>query len=328
MKNKYYGYLIISLVFGTLCSSGALAAITDVKIVNTVSNSTVILDYDTTAGSYLDNVGNNPDVKLRVYSNASGELTGKWVGLVYRAGSTARVVSQGPASGTTLEPLGGESSNGTHYYADTVDGFKTSAYYPAILQAVISTQMHTETVNDTFTVSTNDTFLELNPESDGWFRGYDGNGQLSGDNTGENQIYGSYSLNITNISSSRIAVSVNWVSYNATVVNFGGTNYTTNKKIINVDVDKIVIGIAASNNTILDSGVTSVNADYSSSGIDSDDDSDDTLTLNSGSYNGTAYIYVNGIKEAEVSVTAAGTQTSELLLKLGWNLISLPLLIL
>lgn len=321
------GFAFLMLV---LLLEPAAASITDAKILNTETNQTVILSYQTLSNSYLDGAGTNPDVKLRIYSNASGELAGKFVGLAYRGGNTVRIISDGPLYGNTLlEPLGQERSNGTHYYAETSDDFllsSTRAVYPGILSAVITNLPHPETNNDTFTVSANDTFIDMNPEEDGWLRGFDGAGQFSGDNPGENQTYGSYYLNISSAGSS-VSVTVNFAYYNATVTTIGNTNYTVNKKEISIDTNMLVLALVSQNGTVLDSTVTSIKQNYSATGLDLDpDDSDDTVTLCGGSYNGTAYVYVNGIREAEAMVT--GGTSSNIPLKLGWNLISLPLLIL
>jgi len=318
--NSKHRNVFVGLLFVLLLSNHAAAAITRAQLANTNTNLTTVLLFTTTGGvkAYADNVNPNPNIKLRVYSNASGELQGKWVGLAYRSGSSVRVISDGPTSGETLlEPLGNESTNGTHWYADTLDAFAphdSKAVYPGILYALLSSSMHNETMDNStlYTSHPSDVFVQLNPEQDGWLFGWDGNGYwLNGSDPmmdyhdGENQAYGSY-ITYLNATPVRVNVTVLRAASNSSILTIGGVNYTTLNEI-EVDRNFLVVGIVAPNGTVLDSNVTSLAASYTGGWDDDSNDNDDALSLSMGGFSGRVYVYVNGIKEAEIAACPAGT---------------------
>jgi|GEM_PF-1569613 len=292
----------------------------EAKLISVADGSVVTLEYQSTNISYVDS-GGNPDVKLRVYSNTPG-LRGKWVGLFYKFGTTLGVISKGIATSTLLETLGQEYQNGTEYYAETSNEFallSSKAVYPGVLYAVISDVSHPETLNGSFVPDASDVFIELNPEEDGWLKGYDGTGLWSGDNLGEDATHGSYALDVS-ISGDNIYATVNWVSHKARIT-LSRDVYLTYASAINVDENLVVVSLVTQDGEVLDSKITSISQDYSALGVDDDpNDADDTVTLDKGTYTGTLYVYANGIREAVVTPK----QSVSLDLFSGWNLISVP----
>ncbi len=147
------------LAFFILAQAISFAAITSAEIVRADTGAIYSLSFDSTSKSYLDGSAINADIKLRVRSSSSGDLTGKYGGLVYMVNNSYYLISRPPSG--ELGAFGAEQGS---YYADTdstVNIISSYSRYPASVFAVISSDS---------TLDSSDTFIYI-PQANGWLQG-------------------------------------------------------------------------------------------------------------------------------------------------------------
>ena len=138
--SEILGMLSIVMVIAFISLDGARATYTEAELV-TSGGSISDLHYILSGKSYVDNVGVNPDIKVRVYSdNPIDDLTGKWVTIVYKTGDSYFQIASGGVVGTNMTQLGARSGSGP-YYSDsplTLNTLSAYAIYPANVYIVVS----------------------------------------------------------------------------------------------------------------------------------------------------------------------------------------------
>ncbi|MDI6730227.1 MAG: hypothetical protein QMD06_01635, partial [Candidatus Altarchaeum sp.] len=265
-----FGILLICSVNGV---NGEIFKVQILKYDNqTYTNDTINLTYDS-SNSYLDNLGSNPEIYLRVYSTEESDLNGRWVGLGYKVGDSYRIISTGETqhnnhsidNATFLSRLGNVSNvtvnSSLLYYSNTNFQFNilsVRGQYPGIVYAVVTDDSsyinssaiigveNALAIGESEEMFPNGTrWIRLDPETDGWLIGHDhyNNGSqtchLSENFTYEDLAHGSYRMKIST-SPGNVNVTVRAAYYNTYYDYSGGT---CEYERISVDTGFIVVGI-------------------------------------------------------------------------------------
>lgn len=168
-KNIGCRLLLVFSIALVLFSASSVAAYFNCSIVNRTgaTREIIALTYDTTSHSYREAQSGKPEVSIRIYSTED-DITGMWVGAVYRVGSTNYMATKGSESGTNLTEVTASATGcgASCYYADapsSLDFLSDYAIFPGQLYTVIS--------DDNVFDPDTDTFVFMNSSLNGWLYG-------------------------------------------------------------------------------------------------------------------------------------------------------------
>ncbi|MBW3015443.1 PGF-pre-PGF domain-containing protein [Candidatus Woesearchaeota archaeon] len=280
MKNKFIIGLCIFLLIVPLS-----LAYEKVEMVRRGTDLVQGMNYCSLIGAYSDSGGScDEDIAIRVYSDSLDELNDNhFLGVLYSDKALKNYVLITPKGGALVDfqTMGDEiKEKDGLFYRDIDVTFDTEkARFPGIVSVVIS--------GDT-QISSDDVLVEVEPE-DGWLIGADGgepcvklNGYWLIDESCQNYPYSSFDIEKEIVG-------------NDVYLTVTDAYWKSGETAVPIDVDsRYIVVELRKDNFMLDSAVVGLDEKVRLSGV-----------------TGELYVYVNGIKEGEISVAGVDGPVTE-----------------